>query len=121
MVVQYADDTQFVHRGTVDELPHLIARAEATLSSAKSYFNNNGLLLNSNKTQCLFVGTRPAIRRIPDNATINLNSTSITPSKQVKNLGVYMDQYMSFEVHIHGDAQESYGDSAVSKQNQRQI
>ncbi len=101
MVVQYADDTQFVHSGTVDELPHLIARAEATLSRAKSYFNNNGLLLNSNKTQCLFVGTRPAIRRIPDNTTINLNSTSITPSKQVKNLGVYMDQYMSFEVHIH--------------------
>ncbi len=25
----------------------------------------------------------------------------ITPSKHVKNLGVYMDQYMSFEVHIH--------------------
>ncbi len=61
MVVQYADDTQFVHSGTVDALPHLIARAETTLSRAKCYFNNNGLLLNSYKTQCLFVGTRPAI------------------------------------------------------------
>ncbi len=111
MVVQYADDTQFVHSGTVDDLPHLIARAEVTLSRAKSDFNNNGLLLNSNKTQCLFIGTRPAIRRIPDNITINLNNTSITPRKQVKNLGVYMDQHMSF------DAQESYGDSAGSKQN----
>ncbi len=101
LVVQYADNTQFVHSGTVDTLPHLIARAETTLSRAKSYFNNNGLFLNSNKTQCLFVGTRPAIRRVPDNTTINLNNTSITFSKQVKNLGVYMDQHMSFEVHIH--------------------
>ncbi len=101
IVVQYADDTQFVHSGTVDTLPHLIARTEATLSRAKSYFNNNGLLLNSNKSQCLFVGTRPAIRRIPDNTTINLNKTSITPSEQVKSLGVNMDQHMSFEVHIH--------------------
>ncbi len=49
---------------------------------------------------CL-VGTRPAIRRIPDNTTISMNNTSNTPSKQVKNLGVYMDQHMSFEVHIH--------------------
>ncbi len=42
-----------------------------------------------------------AIRQIPDNTTINLSNASITPSKQVKNLGVYMDQHMSFEVHIH--------------------
>ncbi len=42
-----------------------------------------------------------SIRRIPDTTTINMNSASITPSKQVKNLGVYMDQYMIFEVHIH--------------------
>ncbi len=46
MVVQYADDTQFVHSATVDALPHLIAGAEATLSHTKSYFNNNGLLLS---------------------------------------------------------------------------
>ncbi len=101
VVVQYADDTQLVHSGKVDALPHLIARAEATLSHPKSYFNNNGLLLNPNNTQCLFVGTRPAIRRVPDNPTINMNNTSIIPSKQGKNLGVYMDQHMSFEVHVH--------------------
>ncbi len=47
-VVQYADDTQFIHTGTNDELPDLITRAEATLSLTKTYFN---------KTQCLFVGT----------------------------------------------------------------
>ncbi len=109
MVVQYANDTQFVHSGTIDTLPHLIARAEATLSRAKSYFNNNGLLLTSNTTQCLFVGTRPVIRRTPDNTTINMNNTSITPSKQVKNFGVYMDQHMSFEVHIHEIHMEDMG------------
>ncbi len=43
MVFQYADDTQFVPSSTVDALLQLIAGAEATLSSAKSYFNNNGL------------------------------------------------------------------------------
>ncbi len=63
-VVQYADDTQFVHTGTIDELPDLITRVETTLSLAETYFNRNGLMIHPNKTQCLFVGTRPFIRRI---------------------------------------------------------
>ena len=45
-VVQYADDTQFIHSGTLDQLPHLITRAQTTLARAKAYFNTNGLMLN---------------------------------------------------------------------------
>lgn len=37
-VVQYAEDTQFVHTGTIDELPDIITRVETTLSLAKTYF-----------------------------------------------------------------------------------
>ncbi len=47
-VVQYADDTQLVHTGSVDALPDLIEKVEITLSLAKKYFSANGLLLNSN-------------------------------------------------------------------------
>ncbi len=38
-IIQYADDTQFLHTGMVDALPHLLTAAQATLSSGKSYFN----------------------------------------------------------------------------------
>ena len=99
-IVQYADDTQFLHSGTVETLPDLVARAERTLSQARTYFNNNGLMLNPNKTQCIFVGNRQLINQIPNNTTINFDSTSITPSKQVKNLGIYLDNHMTFETHI---------------------
>ena len=99
-VVQYADDTQFVHTGTTDELPDLITRAETTLTLAKAYFNRNGLMINPNKTQCLFVGTRPFIRRIPSDTTINFDNALITPSKHIKNLGIYMNCHMTFDVHI---------------------
>ncbi len=108
-VVQYADDTQFIHTGTTDELPELITRAEATLSLAKTYFNRNGLMINPNKTQCLFVGTRPFIRRIPPDTTINFDNALISPSKHIKNLGVYMDCHLSFDTHTR-NAQESDGD-----------
>ncbi len=85
-VVQYADDTQFVHTGTTDELPDLITGAETALSLAKTYFNRNGLTMNPSKTQCLFVDTRPFIRRVPFDTTINFDTDLITPSKDIKNL-----------------------------------
>lgn len=100
-IIQYADDTQFVHTGTVDALPHLLTAAQTTLSLAKAYFNKNGLLLNDNKTQCIFIGSRPLVKKIPSNTTINFDNTSITPCKHVKNLGVHIDSHMTFDIHVN--------------------
>ncbi len=99
-VVQYADDIQFIHSGTTDELPDLVTRAESTLSLTKTYFNRNGLMINPNKTQCLFVGTRRFIRRIPSDTSISFGKGLITPSKRINYLGIYMYCHMIFDVHI---------------------
>ncbi len=99
-VVQYADDTQCVHTGTINELPDIITTAKTTLSLAKTYFNRNGLMINPNKTQCLFVGTRTFIRQIPSDTTTNFDNAHITPSNHINNLGIYMDCHMTFDVHI---------------------
>ncbi len=88
-IIQYADDTQFVHTGTVDALPHLLTAAQATLSLAKAYFIKNCLLLNENKTQCIFVGSRAIVKKIPSNTTVNFDNTSITPCKHVKNITAF--------------------------------
>ena len=60
----------------------------------------NGLMLNEKKTQVIFIGSRQYISRIPDNININFSGNIINPSKQVKNLGVYFDNYMDFNIHI---------------------
>ncbi len=109
-VVQYADDTKFVHTDTTDEMPDLITRAETTLSLAKTYFNRNGLMINPNKTQMSFVGTRPFIRRIPSDTTINFDNVLITLSKHIKNLGIYMNCHLTFDVHIQEMHKKSDGD-----------
>ncbi len=98
--VQYADDTQFVHTVTTDELPHLSTRAETTLSLAKTYFNRNGRMINPTKTIRLFVGTRPFFRRISSDTTINFDNALITPNKHIKNLGIYMYCHLDFDTHI---------------------
>ena len=60
-LVQYADDTQFIHTGTPSQLNLLISEAERTLHRAREYFLMNGLKLNTKKTQCIFIGTRQLI------------------------------------------------------------
>ena len=99
-IEQFADDTQILHTGTVKEINQLIKKAENTLTQAKNHFNKNGLLVNSNKTQCIFIGSRQNIAKIPKDVRIRFGGSDITPSLNVKNLGIYFDQYMTFERHI---------------------
>ena len=100
LLVIYADDTQILLTGDIDKINELIKRAENVLSAASEYFNANGLLLNENKTQIIFFGSRQYISRIPENISLKFNNIMLKPTNQVKNLGVFMDSNMTFQVHI---------------------
>ena len=99
--VQYADDTQIIISGSVNEIEDLVYRGEIALNNAKTYFQYNGLNVNESKTQCMFIGSRQLIARIPPDVRITFGETQINPSHSVKNLGIYMDQYMLFDQHIN--------------------
>ena len=99
-LIQYADDTQFILTGEPSDLNSLISEGENALIEAKQYFQLNGLNVNELKTQCIFIGSRQYISLIPPDLTIQFGNTAIIPSKSVKNLGVYMDQYLLYDVHI---------------------
>ena len=109
LLMLYADDTQLLLTGTISNLKDLIKRAEDTLKAAKNYFQRNGLTVNEAKTQCIFVGSRQYISRIPEDIIVKFNDNDLTPSKCVKNLGVYMDQYLSFDTHIDEMAKKVTG------------
>ena len=100
LLVLYADDTQIILTGDLDQLDELLKRAENILIKAKNYLNSNGLLLNKSKTQFIILGSRQYVSRIPENCQIKLNNIVITPSQKVKNLGVYMDSSLTFSTHI---------------------
>ena len=101
LLVQYADDTQILITGDISDLETIKRKAELTLEIARRYFNFNGLLLNENKTQCIFFGTWQYINRIPENIRILFNNHELVPRKDVKNLGVHMDSCMTFSKHIN--------------------
>ena len=100
-MIQYADDTQIIISGRINEINDLVNRAQITLNDAKKYFQINGLNVNERKTQCIFIGSRQYISRIPPDIKIHFAETPITPLQSVKNLGLYMDQYMLFDHHIN--------------------
>ncbi len=102
LFVQYADGTQFLHTGEVEELNTLVLEAETTLSRARQFFLTHGLKLNANKTQCIFLGTRKLVPKIPANTTVTLHNTTIKPTSHVKNLGVHFDTY----VHVFRDSHQ---------------
>ena len=56
LLVQYADDSQFLHSDSVNNLNTLIRNTEHTLTQAKLCFDTNGLKLNPHKTECMFIG-----------------------------------------------------------------
>ncbi len=100
LILQYADGTQFAHTGTVNNIEGLLKRSEATLSKVKEYFQLNGLMLNRNKTQSIFIGTRGHITQIPSDTSVKVDGTNIVPSTSLKNLGIYFDNYKQIDTHI---------------------
>ena len=98
-VIQYADDTQLIHTGNIENIHELIHRGEKTLSKAKRYFHTNALMLNTNKTQCMFVGSRGLTSQIPPNTSLQVDGTTIIPSTSLKNLGICFDIPMTFDTH----------------------
>lgn len=97
--MQYADDAQFLHTGTISNLDKLINNVENTLKKVKQYFDTNGLMINTSKTKCMFIATQSFLSKIPNDTIIKFGDDHIIPSSSVKNLGVYMDSTMTFSVH----------------------
>ncbi len=98
-LVQYADDTQFILSDSTENLTELIRKTEEILDTIKRHFNRNGLLLNMNKTQCMFIGSRTLLTRIPNDTVIHAGNTCIQPCDSLKSLSVLFDKHMLFDTH----------------------
>ena len=108
-LVQYADDSQFLISGKAEEIIDIVETCENKLNIVMHYFAENGLKLNGEKTQFLFTGSRQNISKIPDDICIQVGSSQVKPSTTVKNLGVILDQFLSFDDHIRGMCSKANG------------
>ena len=99
-IVQYADDVQIFVKGRKQQIAELISSLERILSVLADWFCTYGMKVNPTKTQLMVYGTKNALRDFPP-VQIRFGNSLISESLTVKNLGLTMDRFLSFEPHIN--------------------
>ena len=91
----YADDLQ-LYCNLPDPINN-INTINKCINDISKWLSNNSLLLNSLKTKALLINTPPGHHSIPP---IIINNHIIEYSNQAKNLGLTLDQKLSYLPHI---------------------
>ncbi len=97
----YADDTQLYLSFRPDD-PTVAARISGCLADISAWMKEHHLQLNLAKTELLVFSATPTLQH---DFTIQLGSSTITPSASVRNLGVIFDGQLTFKEHIAKTAQ----------------
>ncbi len=92
----YADDTQLYFSFQPDD-PTVAALISGCLADISAWMKEHHLQPNLTKTELLVFPATPTLQH---DFTIQLGSSTITPSASVRNLGVIFDDQLTFKEHI---------------------
>ncbi|XP_073714037.1 uncharacterized protein [Misgurnus anguillicaudatus] len=96
----YADDNQ-LHLSFYPDDPTVSTRISACLRDISLWMKDHHLQLNLAKTELLVISSEPKIQH---NLSILLGSSTITPSRTAKNLGLVIDDRLGFTEHVSSTA-----------------
>ena len=102
-VMCYADDTQlYVSFSPKDNFgeDEAIAAMERYIKDIRKWMKEAKLQLNSDKTELLLIGTKQQLQKI-NMSTSCVGNDLIKPSKEIKNLGVWLDPSLTMNTHIN--------------------
>ena len=102
-VMCYADDTQlYVSFSPKDNCGEVeaIAAMERCIKDIQKWMKESKLQLNTDKTELLLIGTKQQLQKI-NMSTLCVGNDLIKPSKEVKNLGVWLDPSLTMNTHIN--------------------
>jgi Reverse transcriptase (RNA-dependent DNA polymerase) len=92
----YADDVQIYLSGSKESIASVVNQINSDLASISNWSTQNGLCLNSQKTQVLAIHRNP-LSNLP---LVKIGDTIIPYSTKVKNLGVIMNSNLTWNDQI---------------------
>ena len=107
---QYADDTQLYYSAKVDKIDETIGYINSDLENINTYSSSNGLRLNHSKSHYIIIGSRANIIKVDKKniPPITISNNAINRLKEVKNLGIYFDESMSWVRNINKTICKAY-------------
>lgn len=104
----YADDTQLYYSFDESDVAEAVDRINSDLQAIYDISIAHSLILNSNKSTAIVFGSQPAVDRIIDAVSLKVNNESIPIVKEVKNLGLLMDNSFRYRGHVNRCLQRGY-------------
>ena len=95
----YVDDSQLHFKFSVSDSSSAMAAVNQDLRDISKWCAKNSLLINPEKTKLVVVGSAQLIKRLP-HIFLSLLGKTISPVSVAKDLGVYIDQYLTYDVHV---------------------
>ena len=95
----YVDDSQLHFKFSVSDSSSAVAAVNQDLRDISKWCAKNSLLINPEKTKLVVVGSAQLIKRLP-HISLSLLGKTISPVSVAKDLGVYIDQYLTYDVHV---------------------
>jgi Reverse transcriptase (RNA-dependent DNA polymerase) len=96
----YADDTNIY--AAISPLQLNDCAALRAADGAKQWYTDNGLLLNTAKSEAVIIGTRCQLKKFDHPASVVVAGTSISCHESTTTLGVTIDSQLTFSARVNG-------------------
>ena len=98
----YADDTQIYlsfKPGSINSEKSAFSATQSCISAIRSWLLTNKLVISDTKTEFLIIGTRQQLSKVQTDS-ISVGESSISSSKEVRNLGTWLDNTLSMSTQV---------------------
>ena len=101
---QFADDTQLLITMNVNDASPAPKRLAACSAALRLRFLQNDLLLNSDKSEVVILGTAPQLRSAAVIRVVDVADGRLQVAPKLKSLGVAIDSHLWFDYHVRNVA-----------------
>ena len=97
----FADDSQLHNSSIPSDFLALVHSFKDCIEDIAEWMNVRKLTMNDDKTELIVIGTKSMIYQVTPNLTpVSISGYDIPFSQSARNLGVFIDETLSMDVHI---------------------